>query len=176
MPKFAIIGYSACGKSTLAKQLSDRYGVPVLYLDRVNHLPGWVERPTEESVAIVRAFLDENAERGWAIDGQYGRFLQQERFEQADEIVELRFNRFRCLYRAYKRYFTYRGKVRESSGEGCEEKLDFEFFCWILWKGRSKARREKCKRLAAEYGEKYIVLKNPRQVNAYRARHGIEEK
>ena len=34
--KIAIIGYSGSGKSTLAKKLSERFKIPVLYLDTIN--------------------------------------------------------------------------------------------------------------------------------------------
>lgn len=33
--KIAIIGYSGSGKSTLAKKLSERFKIPVLYLDTI---------------------------------------------------------------------------------------------------------------------------------------------
>ena len=59
--RIAVIGYSGSGKSTLAARLGAAYGVPVLHLDSVHWLPGWVERPREEEKALVRAFLDQNA-------------------------------------------------------------------------------------------------------------------
>ena len=62
--KIAILGTSGSGKSTLAKRLGETYGLPVLHMDTVHFLPGWVERPFEEEEAIVRQFLDENA-GGW---------------------------------------------------------------------------------------------------------------
>lgn len=46
--RIAVIGYSGSGKSTLAARLGAAYGVPVLHLDSVHWLPGWVERPREE--------------------------------------------------------------------------------------------------------------------------------
>lgn len=67
--RIAIIGYSGSGKSTLAAQLGQKLQVPVLHLDSVHWLPGWVERPREEEKQIVRAFLDEHD--AWVIDGNY---------------------------------------------------------------------------------------------------------
>ena len=46
--KIAIIGYSGSGKSTMAKRISERFGLPVLYLDTVHGLPGWEERERED--------------------------------------------------------------------------------------------------------------------------------
>lgn len=43
--KIEILGTSGSGKSTLAKRLGETYGLPVLHMDTVHFLPGWVERP-----------------------------------------------------------------------------------------------------------------------------------
>lgn len=56
--KIAILGTSGSGKSTLAKRLGETYGLPVLHMDTVHFLPGWVERPFEEEETIVRRFLN----------------------------------------------------------------------------------------------------------------------
>lgn len=57
---------------------------------------------------------------------------------EADCIVFFNFNRVNCLYRAFRRYLTYRGKTRPSMAEDCNEKFDFAFVKWILLDGRSK--------------------------------------
>ena len=54
--KIAILGTSGSGKSTLAQTLGATYHAPVLHLDTVHFLPGWVERPLDEENAIVRRF------------------------------------------------------------------------------------------------------------------------
>ena len=50
--KIAILGTSGSGKSTLAKRLGETYGLPVLHMDTVHFLPGWVERPFAEEEAL----------------------------------------------------------------------------------------------------------------------------
>lgn len=67
--KIAILGTSGSGKSTLAQTLGATYHAPVLHLDTVHFLPGWVERPLDEENAIVRRFLDTH--ESWIIDGNY---------------------------------------------------------------------------------------------------------
>lgn len=111
--KIAIIGYSGCGKSTLAGYLSELYQIPVLYLDSVFWLPGWKGRKREESADIVKNFLDTNV--SWVIDGNYSYMEYEKRMEEADRIIFLSFNRFSCLFRAFRRYFKYRGTTREST-------------------------------------------------------------
>lgn len=164
--KIAIIGYSGCGKSTLARYLSQLYQIPVLYLDSVNWLSGWKDRNKEESAELVREFLDSND--FWIIDGNYSYMEQERRMAEADKIIFLSFNRFSCLYRAFHRYVTYRGKTRESMGKGCREKLDFEFIWWILHEGRSKRHRKCYQKLQEQHIEKFIIIKNQKQLTEFK--------
>ena len=110
--KIAIVGYSGSGKSTLARRLGEYHHAEVLHLDTVHHLPGWKERDRESEKQIVRAFLDEHA--AWVIDGNYFKLFYEQRMEEADLIVMLLFNRFNCLYRAYKRYRKYKDDVQNA--------------------------------------------------------------
>ena len=97
--KIAILGTSGSGKSTLAKRLGETYGLPVLHMDTVHFLPGWVERPFEEEETIIRRFLDENA-GGWVIDGNYTKTCYARRLEEADKIIVLWFSPLVCLWPA----------------------------------------------------------------------------
>ena len=67
--KIAILGLSGSGKSTLAKQLGSFYHAPVLHLDAVHFLPGWVERVPGEEEQLVTSFLDTHS--SWVMDGNY---------------------------------------------------------------------------------------------------------
>ncbi|HEX3026954.1 MAG TPA: topology modulation protein, partial [Clostridia bacterium] len=118
-------------------------------------------------------FLETND--GWVIDGNYRRFLQKERLEQADQIVILSFPRLLCFYRAWKRFFRNKNRTRESMATGCAEKMDREFMRWILWEGRTKKRWQSYQEIAARYPEKTILLKNPRQVAQFVNRTITEE-
>lgn len=167
--KISIIGYSGSGKSTLAAALGELYGLPVLHLDTVQFLPGWKDRPKEERRAIVEAFLNENEERGWVIDGTYSSLLPERRFAGSDRIIFLNFSRFTCLFRVWRRYRTYRGKVRTSAAEGCQEKLDREFVMWVLRDGRTRERRQKYFEILASCPGVTRILKSQRAINAYLA-------
>jgi adenylate kinase family enzyme len=162
--KIAIIGYSGSGKSTLARQLADLYKIPVLFLDTVQFLPSWVERDEDEGRLIVRKFMQNDS---WVIDGNYEKFFQKERLEQADKIIFLNFPRIVCLYRALMRYFRYRNTSRESMTKGCIEKIDLEFIWWILHKGRNRKKIDDYKQIVSSYEYKTIVLKNQKQVDEY---------
>lgn len=162
--KIAVMGYSGSGKSTLAKYLAGIYGIPLLYLDRVNFESDWRERPTEEARAIVRDFM---AQPDWVIDGNYQRFYQQERLEQADQIILMLFNRFFSLQRIIRRNQEFRNRSRESMADGCTEKLDLEFLCWILLRGRAPAKIRHYHQLIRQYGGKVTVIRNQRQMDRF---------
>ncbi len=165
--KIAVIGYSGSGKSTLARTLGERYKVPVLHLDTVFHAANWQQRDRQEQLAAVETFLD--GSDGWVIDGNYTDLLYRRRMEEADRIVMLLFGRFACLYRAAKRYRTYRGRSRPDVAAGCTEKLDWEFIRWILHGGRTRAARKRYRDLGKAYPGKTTVLKNQRQLDAFLA-------
>ena len=147
--KIAIIGYSGSGKSTLANFLGQHYNCQVLHLDKIDD---------------VSTFM---LQSDWIIEGNYSACLYEERMREADCIVYFNFNRVNCLYRAFRRYLTYRGKTRPSMAEGCNEKFDFAFVKWILLDGRSKKYVEQYNVVVKNYSDKTIILKNQRQLNHY---------
>ena len=158
--KIAVIGYAASGKSTLAARLGEMTGCPVLFLDKVQFVPGWQERDRAEARGMVEDFLNENRERGWVIDGNYANFHQERRM--VDLIFFMNFPRRVCLPQALYRNWKYKGRARESIAEGCDEKMDLEFLMWILRDGRSRERRQQFRDLMERYPRKVVVLKRHR--------------
>ena len=163
--KISVMGYSGSGKSTLARRLGELYGAEVLHFDAIHWLPGWVENSPEEKLRLTREFLD--AHDSWVIDGNYSKYLMERRTEESDKIILLLFGRFSCLFRVVKRYFTYRNSTRPDMGNGCNEKLDFEFIKWVLFEGRTKRARQRYKNIIEKYPEKTAVIKNQRQLNKF---------
>lgn len=141
--KIAILGTSGSGKSTLAKRLGERYGLPVLHMDTVHFLPGWV------------------------IDGNYSKTCYARRLKEADKIIVLWFSPLVCLWRAIRRWQQNKGRVRESSAPGCEEKIDAEFVRWILHDGRTKQKWAKMERIGEKYPEKYVLIRNQRELDGF---------
>ncbi len=166
--RICVIGYSGSGKSTLARKLADTYRCEVLHLDCVHWLPGWKERDNAEKEEIVSAFMDSH--NSWVMDGNYKSTCYERRMQTATQIIFLDFPVHICLYRAWKRYFIYRGKSRESMTEGCEEKIDWEFLWWILHEGRDKSHRVWYQQLCEKYSSKVVVLKSPGEVKAFQRR------
>ena len=166
--RIAVIGYSGSGKSTAAKQLSEFYASPLLHIDTLNFLPGWIQRDRALVHADVGDFIERN--QSWVIDGNYSCHFFKERMELADIIVFFDFSRMACLKNAVVRRIKYRNKVRPSAAPGCAEKLDLEFLSWLLIGGRTKEVRGRYRQVAAQYSEKVFILKNRRQADAFIAR------
>ena len=66
MKRVMIVGQPGAGKSTLARQLGARTGLPVVHIDHIHWTPGWVEREREEKLAMMRAA---EREESWIIEG-----------------------------------------------------------------------------------------------------------
>ena len=163
--KIAIVGYSGSGKSTTAKIIGEKYGIPVLHLDTVQFLENWQVRPQQEKQELVAGFMAEYD--SWVIDGNYSQLYQTERFEQADRIIFFSFNRFACLYRAFVRWLKYRGTTRPDMAAGCNEKFDFEFVKWIMYDGRTLKKQKSYRNMCKKYNPKVTVLKNQRQLDEF---------
>lgn len=163
--KIAVLGYSGAGKSTLAARLGKLYGLPVLHLDCVEFLPNWEKRKLNEKQRIVADFMSSND--GWVIDGNYSALFREERLEQADMIVLLLFDRFSCLWRAFKRYRSFKGKTRPDMANGCCEKMDIEFIRWILHGGCTKKKKAGYKAIRDKYPDKVTILENQRQLDEF---------
>lgn len=159
--KILIKGPAGSGKSTLGKILSRYYNIPVLHLDSVYWLPEWKNRSDEEFNEIVLKFMNDN--ESWIIEGNYTR-IAPSRDQEADTTYILDYNRFACLRSVIKRYKQSKGKIREDLG--LEDKLDWDFISWILFKGRTKKQRDRIKWMI-KHNRNVIVFKNRRKLNKY---------
>lgn len=162
--KIAIIGYSGSGKSTLAKKLSEIYNCPLLYLDTIQFEANWKVRDIDEGLLMVWEFLKNDS---WVIDGNYKKFFQEKRLEEADKIIFMNFPRRICFPQAFKRYLHYKNKTRESMADGCNEKFDLEFMKWILFEGRNKATKNHYMEICKIYQDKIVICRNNTDVENF---------
>ena len=163
--KIAIIGYSGSGKSTLAQQLGHFHHIPVLHLDTIRFEENWQTRSQDQVKADLADFLHQ--EQSWVIDGNYSFAYFEERMAQADQIIFMNFSRWNCLYRAFKRYLKYRNRTRESMAPGCPEKFDWEFICWVLWKGRRQTALARYKKIRQTFPQKFYELRNQKELTNF---------
>ena len=162
MERIMIIGCGGSGKSTLARRLGEKTGLPVVHLDKLFWRTGWEHISREEFDSLHREALE--GER-WIIDGNFDRTMG-ERIQYCDTVIFLDFSRLACILGVVKRIATNYGKVRPDMGEGCPERIDWEFLRWVWNFNRDK--REKIYRLLNETeGIEKIVLKNRRAVRTF---------
>jgi len=162
MERILIIGCGGAGKSTLARQLGEKLDLPVVHLDKLFWKPGWVESAKEE---IDEKILAELEKPQWIIDGNYNRTMPQ-RIQYCDTIIYLDFSRLACLLGVLKRVLTTYGKVRPDMGEGCPERIDFEFLKWV-WNFNKDKQERYYRMLNDAEGVETIVLKNRRMVKRF---------
>ncbi len=162
MERIIIIGCGGAGKSTLARQLGEKLDLPVVHLDQLFWLPGWVERPRVEFDVLMRQEL---AKDKWIMDGNFNRTMP-ERIARCDTVIYLDFSRGACLLGVLKRILTTYGTVRPDMGAGCPERFDLDFLKWV-W-NFNKNKRERYYRLLNEAeGVETIVLNNRRMVKRF---------
>lgn len=167
--KISIIGFSGSGKSTLAKVLSKHYNIPVLHMDSIHFLEGWKERDNKEFEELVKKFVEDN--ESWIIDGNYKSILPQ-RYEMSDLVIFLDYNRLFCYRSAKKRFKQNKDKCRDDMADGCEEKFDKEFKQWLLYKGRTKKRRQRFIQICQNHPNS-LIFKNRKQLFRYYKENNI---
>jgi adenylate kinase family enzyme len=165
MRRVLVIGCGGAGKSTLARELAVRTGLPLVHLDRLYWKPGWTQTPAEEWQAVVR---DVVAGERWVLDGNYGSTLEL-RLAAADTAIYVDMSRRTCLRRAVWRWLRWRGRATRSDlPDGCPESLDLEFLRWI-WSYPTRHRPRTLERLTEfeRRGGRVVVLRNSAEARAF---------
>lgn len=85
MKKVLILGCPGAGKSTFARKLRDKTGLPLYYLDMIWHKPDRTTITKQEFDAKLSEIIKQEE---WIIDGNYGRTLEM-RFEECDTVFFL---------------------------------------------------------------------------------------
>jgi adenylate kinase family enzyme len=97
--RVAVIGMTASGKSTLAKELARLLGVPHVELDGIVHGPNWVDLSDEEFHARTAEILSGD---GWVADGNYPA-VRDLTIGQAEAVVWLDYPIIIPLWRVFPR-------------------------------------------------------------------------
>ncbi len=162
MERIVIIGCGGAGKSTLARELGEKLGLPAVHLDKLFWRPGWQPVSQEE---FDEALAREVSKPRWILDGNFNRTIRT-RLEKCDTVIYLDYSRLACLLGVAKRILTTFGKVRPDMGEGCPERLDWEFLCWVWNYNRTK--RPGNYALLSQYPHKNVLIfKNRRELRKF---------
>ena len=122
MKKIIIIGCPGAGKSTFARALSAKTGIPLFYLDMIWHKADKTNISREEFDQRLGGIMTGES---WIIDGNYQRTMER-RIKECDTVFLLDFPKEICLEGAEKRV----GKAREDM-PWVEETLDEDFKVFI---------------------------------------------
>ena len=139
MERIAVIGCSGGGKSSLARALGAKLGLPVVHLDRCFWLPGWKERDYPSFRVELAAALSGGR---WIADGNFSRVTDLH-LGGAQLIVWVDQPPWLCIRRVLARAIGGRGRTRPDMADGCPEKIDVAFLLYIWnWNRRARPKME----------------------------------
>jgi adenylate kinase family enzyme len=127
MKRVLVIGICGAGKSTFARALAARTGLPLIHLDKEFWQPGWVER---QRSAWRQRVVEIAAGERWIMDGNYAGSLDL-RLPRADTVIWFDYPTSVCLGRVLWRVMSTYGQVRYDMAEGCPERLDAGFLRYV---------------------------------------------
>lgn len=157
MKKVIIIGCPGSGKSTFARELEEKTGLPLYYLDMLY----WNSDKTTVTKDIFRERLRSIiSEDKWIIDGNYGSTMEM-RISECDTVFFLDYSTDICLSGIKERM----GKTRPDM-PWIETEEDAEFIEFI--KNYNTESRPKVLELLNKYSEKNIIIfKNREDADTY---------
>ena len=164
MRRIAVVGSGGAGKSTLARALGRRLGLPVVHLDEHYWQPGW--RPADPDAWRARQARLVRRE-AWILDGNYLSTLDL-RLGAADTVVFVDLPRWRCAWRATRRVVAGRGQA--NTAPGCPERLDLRHlrFLGYVWRFPRRTRPRVLRDLARHAGTTTVIrLSSPSQVRRF---------
>lgn len=157
MKRVIVIGSPGAGKSTFSRQLRDRTGLPLHYLDMIWHLPDRTNISQEEFDEKLADILETES---WIIDGNYGRTIEM-RMKCCDTVFLLDYPLEICLEGARSRVGVQREEI-----PWVEEELDEEFKQWII--DFPKTKLPQIYKLLERYGE-------GKEIHIFRSRDDAEK-
>ncbi len=125
--RIAVVGVSGSGKSTYARELSERTGLPLYHMDRLFWRDDWQAVPEAKYLAAHRLLI---AEQAWIVEG-YIDPAMADRAVAADLIVYLDFPGPLCAWRVFRRWLRYRSAARPELPTAAMERLSLKFL-WIV--------------------------------------------
>ena len=124
MRRVLIIGNAGAGKTTFARKLAEKTGLPLVHLDKIFWCGNWEHLSREEFDAAMQTELEKEC---WIIDGNFNRTLIH-RLQYCDTVFFFDLPTIVCFWGAIKRVILNYGKCRPDMGGNCPERFD-----WGKW-------------------------------------------
>ena len=161
MERVLILGSPGAGKSTFARRLAERSGLPLVHLDQHYWQTGWIEPDPDAWHETIKRLLTQPR---WIMDGDYGGTLDM-RLREADAVFFLDMPRWLCILRVLKRVATTYGRTRPDLAEGCPERFDWEFLKYV-WSYPYKRRPGLVAKLGRFKGQ-ILAFRTSREIERY---------
>jgi len=168
-----VVGTSAAGKTTFARQLAQKLAVTHIEMDDLFWLDDWQETPDHEFFPKLQSQMD-RATGGWVLDGNYSR-TQDLKLRYVDTIIWLDYSFSLNLYRSVKRAIA-RAVTQKRLWPNSNNRENFKTSFMskdsiILWMISHHAKNRK-KYLAMMNGARYqhiqfIRLTSPKQAEKF---------
>jgi putative MATE family efflux protein len=156
-----VMGGAGAGKSTLARDIGAKLGLPVIHLDRIMFGPNW----TRVAPEAAREQLRREIEGGyWVIDGTYPAFYDIT-LRDADLVVWIGQPVPKRLWRAWRKTRIHKNAPRADRPDGCEEGFGLSSVWTVLRFGRLSSAREWQLRSAAN--GRVVHLRGDRAVRQF---------
>lgn len=162
-----VYGVTGSGKTTLARALAERAGLPFYDVDELTWNPGWQAKSAEEQRAI---FAEICARDAWLLDTAYGIWLDIP-LARMQRIVALDYPRWVSLGRLVRRTVARAVDKRPVCNGNTESwRLVFSRQSILAWHFRSfRRKRERIREFATLPGVALVVLRSPREADAWLA-------
>ncbi len=153
LTKIYILGSVASGKTTMARELSNRLNIPYFELDNVVHLrlpSGDIKRSPGEKELEFHKITDSDK---WIIEGVFRKCFN-DGFNQADIIILLDTPPFKRKYRILKRWLFQKMKLENASYRPTLRML----LLMYKWSNDFERTKSEILELLAIYKEKVVIL------------------
>lgn len=172
MKKIIIIGPAGAGKSTLAKALAHKLGLPHYELDAINHQENWTPIDRDEFRRIVE---EKTHQDSWVFCGNYFSTLGFDFWRKADTIIWCDYSFPLVMTRLFKRTVR-RTLTKEELWNGNKEGFITNFFTkdsifvWMIgsWKKQQRRYNDIFTNGSSELPAVQLVrLKNPKETKSF---------
>ena len=163
MNRVLIIGSPGTGKSTFAKRLAHKTGLPLMHIDYYYHDP---TKDYYTNKQAWRAFVMKMAAREkWIIDGNYGNTMG-ERMTLADTIFYFDMPRRTALWGVIKRRLNGWRTTRDDMPAGWKERAGWKFLRYV-WTFKSTYQAATERLLDQNNDKDIVVFKSHKDVENY---------